>query len=181
MNADDPQRPPPRPTPWWRRRLLDALIIGGLFVGINAWQTRHLVGRGELAPALALTTAQGAAVSLEALRGKRVQLHFWATWCGVCKLEYGALNAIHEGLGPDEALVTVVADGDDPERVRAYLAEHDIRYPVWLGQPDALRAFRVDRFPTNYYVDPQGRMASADAGWSTRWGMAVRRGCAGGE
>ena len=179
MSTSPPPPAPPHRRSWWRRRLLDLLIIGGAFVAINAWQSRSLIDTGEAAPALETTTLDGAPVRLADLRGKRVQLHFWATWCGVCKMEHGALNAVHAGLGRDEALITVVADAEDPAKVRTYLREAVVRYPVWVGTPEILRAFRISRFPTNYYVAPDGRLTTSDSGWSTRWGMRTRLGCAG--
>jgi thiol-disulfide isomerase/thioredoxin len=113
-------------------------------------------------------------VSLESLRGKRVLVHLWATWCGVCRMELGALEAVHAGLGPDEALVSIVADAEDRTAVAAFVKEHGIRYPVLLGTDEVLRAFRVTAFPTNYYLDGSGAIRGATVGMSTRLSMKVR-------
>jgi hypothetical protein len=96
----------------------------------------------------------------------------------VCRREFDALNAVNRGLGPDEALLTVVADSEDRERVRAFVAEHGIEYPVLLGTNAMLRAFHVDMFPTNYYVDAAGGVASHTIGMSTRVALASRLSCA---
>lgn len=162
-----------------RRLALDAAITAALIAGIFAWQRRGLLpAEGEAAPDVALRDLDGRPVRLADWRGRRVQLHFWATWCRVCRFEHGALNAVHDGLAEGSALLAIVADGEEPERIRAYVREAGIRYPVLLAGAGALDAFRVDRLPTNYFLDAEGRIVGRDVGVQSRWGMKLRLGCA---
>lgn len=167
--------------PWRSRALRIALEVGlvvAVYFGISAWQGRKLLGTSSPAPAFSLRSLDGKQVALAELRGKRVLLHFWATWCGVCRQEHGALNAVQAGLGPDEVLLSVVADSEDPEAVRRYAAEAGIRYPVLLADARVVRDYRVSAFPTNYFVAKDGTIAGQTVGMSTRFGMNARLGCA---
>jgi thiol-disulfide isomerase/thioredoxin len=103
-----------------------------------------------------------------------VLVHFWATWCGVCGLELGSLNALHARLPANTTLVTVVADGADREHIERFVKEHDIRYPVLIADEEAMQRFAVKAFPTNYYVDETGVVESVTVGMSTRWAMWLR-------
>lgn len=164
-----------------RRPLKPRLVRLGLelglvllvLVGVNAWQTRNHLSR-QPAPDFELSSLGGSTVSLESLRGKRVLLHFWATWCGVCKLELAGLSAVHARLGPDEALITVVADADDREAVARFVAERELRYPVLLADERVLGQYRVSAFPTSYFIAPDGRVSSVSVGLSTRLAYRVR-------
>jgi len=173
--ADKPRVP-------WRKRVariaLEIALVVAVYVGVSAWQGRKLVGQGETAPAFTLTALDGKQVALADLKGKRVLLHFWATWCGVCRQEHGALNAVQAGLGPDEVLLSVVADSEDPEAIRRYAAEAGIRYPVLLADAAVVRSYRVGAFPTNYFVSKDGQITGHTVGMSTRIGMNARLGCA---
>ncbi len=162
-----------------RRFLLEALLVLFVFWGISTWQTRNLLGGdGKAAPPFTLADLQGNEVRLVALEGKTVLLHFWATWCGVCRQEFSALNSIYDALDTDEVLLTVVADAEDPGRIERFVKEHGIRYPVLLGTNDVLERFRVSAFPTNYYLDESGRIVGSAVGLSNRWAMRARLGCA---
>jgi len=173
LEASDPELPR-RGKARLRRFALEATLAVGVILAITAWQTRHLVSRGTRAPGFALRTLGGGEVSLDSLRGKRVLVHFWATWCGVCRMELGALSAVHAGLGPDEALVSVVADAEDEQKVRTFVAEHELTYPVLMGTDEVVRAFRVGAFPTNYYLDGEGNITGSTVGLSTRLAMRAR-------
>ncbi|MEZ4229226.1 MAG: TlpA disulfide reductase family protein [Polyangiaceae bacterium] len=164
----------------WLSWLLQGMVVVLIYLGASTWRSHSLLpsdGSVE-APAVQLRTLDGKSFDLRQLRGKRVQLHFWATWCTVCRQEFGALNSVHDDLGDDEAMVSIVADSEDPRALARFVQEHDIRYPVLLGSPDVLRAYQIQAFPTNYYLDAKGRIRGTDVGMSTRWGMSKRIGCA---
>lgn len=161
------------------RWLLEIALILLVYFAVSAWREKDLLATGtDLAPELALLDLDGHEVKLSDLRGKSVMIQFWATWCGVCRQEFGALNAVSRGLGPDQAMLTVVADGDDRERIRAFASEHELKYPILLGNEAVLRAYHVGAFPTTYFVDPRGRVAGHTVGMTTRWGLSGRLGCA---
>lgn len=174
--------PEGRPVSLARRalRVVGQLLLAfGVFFAVSHWQTRRLLPPGETpAPDFTLTTLQGEPVRLSDFRGKTVLLHFWATWCGVCRQEVGALNSLADSLDDDQVLVTIVADGDDRAAVERFVAERGVRYPVLLGNDELVAAYRVSMFPTNYFVDPSGRIAGSTVGMSTRWMLRTRMGCA---
>jgi peroxiredoxin len=163
--------------PRWRRVLgwaLEASFVVAVYLAVSTWQTRHLVDESTPAPDFSLRTLDGESVSQNSLRGKRVLLHFWATWCGVCRTELSTLDRVYARLGPDEVLLSVAADSDDPERLRAFVREHGIRYPVLLADARVLEDYRVDTFPTNYFLDKDGTVEDRTIGMSTRWGLSAR-------
>lgn len=148
------------------------VVLVGLLFALGAYQTRrHL--RARVAPDFVLPDLSGRRVSLADYRGKKVLLHFFATWCGVCRLELPSLRGLAQRLGPNEALVAVVEDSADAEAVRGFARKHELNYPVLLGSPEVFRAYRVSAFPTNYFVNGDGTIAGSTVGLSTRLGMAT--------
>lgn len=188
MSDPTPDNPSPSvPSPSrqisWRRRvlrvLMQVLLALGVFLVVSEWQTRRLLPRGVTeAPDFELATLDGQRVRLSDYRGKTVLVHFWATWCGVCRHEVDALNALAENLDDDEVLLTIAADGEDVQAVRRFVSERGAKYPVLLGGEDIVSAYRVTMFPTNYFVNEDGRIAASTVGMSTRWMLRARMGCA---
>jgi len=146
-----------------------------LWLGISAYQTRkHFAAGAAAAPAFTLADLSGRNVSLTEYRGRKVVLHFFATWCGVCKTELPSVRAVQRGLAEDEVLLAIVADAEDPEHVRRFATEHGLTYPILLATDEVLRAYAVDRFPTNYYLNGDGSVSTSSTGLSTWLGMRAR-------
>ena len=160
-----------RALPRWSHLPLQIALALALFIGVSAYQTRNHVAH-QRAPDFTLVDLAGNPVSLSAYRHKKVLLHFWATWCGVCRAELPSLRSLQRSLGPDEVLLTIVDDSDDVEAVRRFVREHELSYPVLLGTDETRRAYRVRSFPTNYYVNGDGSVGASTVGLSTRLGMA---------
>ncbi len=153
----------------WVRRTVEALIIVAAFLAVRAWQT-HGTAEGR-APALTATTLSGEAVSLAALRGEPVLVHFWATWCGVCEAEEGNVVSVAE----DHRVVTVATRSGGPAEVGAYVREHGFDAPVVLDPDGRLAAaWGVRSLPTSFVLDPDGTIRHVEVGYTTELGMRAR-------
>ncbi|RWX74387.1 TlpA family protein disulfide reductase [Neorhizobium lilium] len=61
------------------------------------------------------------------LSGKTVLLNLWATWCGPCRQEMPALNALQKEMGgPGFEVVAVNIDTGGDEKPKAFMAEYGI-------------------------------------------------------
>jgi peroxiredoxin len=160
-------------TRWWVRQALDVALVALVFAAVMAWQTRHLP-TGTPAPDFTLRTLSGERVRLSELRGRPVVLAFWAPWCGVCKLESSTLSGFRGLVGDSAHVLSVAVAYEDEEDVRRFAREHAVDYPVLLGGPELMEAFRVEQFPTTFFVSPEGRLERAAVGYTTRLGLLWR-------
>ncbi len=109
---------------------------------------------GVAAPPLTVRTIEGEEISLESLKGRKVVLNFWATWCGPCRREAPELDRLVR-----EADVTVLAVSQESEDVvRAWARKQGHRYTFAIGKrrsmPEPFR--RVRTIPTNVFIDRNG-------------------------
>jgi peroxiredoxin len=164
--------------PWTQNRRLSTLLQIGVvllvWLAIGSYQTRRHVSSKSGAPSFVLSDLSGRPVSLDAFRGRKVVLHFFATWCGVCKAELPSLRGLHGGLDEDEVLLAIAEEADDVDALRRFAAEHDLRYPILVGTREVLGTYAVSAFPTNYYLNADGSVSSSTTGLSTRLGMELR-------
>jgi thiol-disulfide isomerase/thioredoxin len=84
------------------------------------------------APEFSLPDLAGGEVALAELRGRPVLIDFWATWCAPCERQVPVLNAFHEKHGERIPVLGIAVDAD-PSLVPGFVAEHDVRYRVLLG------------------------------------------------
>jgi thiol-disulfide isomerase/thioredoxin len=176
---------PSTPRPGWRARLQaleqrrwfrwggEALVVLLAMLAVGAIQARHHLPGGDL-PAATFRTLEGAPVTLASLRGKPLALAFWAPWCGVCAAQSDNLSRTLRWAGGRAQVVSVAAAFGDVAEVRSYMAAHQVEYPVLLGDDAAVQAFRVEAFPTVYFLDAEGRVTGSLAGYTTTGGLLAR-------
>lgn len=168
------------------RRLVLELGVAGLgYTLLTRCQTSDLLEDGSLAPDFTALDLAGNPITLASFGNTPLLLHFWATWCGVCRQEFSALNAIHRELTqessgaptPRPQLCTLAAD-EDSEFVRAFAEESKLTFPILIAPRSVLALYKVKAFPTSYYLEPDRRISAATVGMSSRWAMKARLSCA---
>jgi len=157
-----------RAWPHWRW-VRDGALALLVLVGIRAYQRRDMpVGS---APAFAGYDLQGAPVSLAEYRGKPVILHFWATWCGVCKAEQHNIDAVAREL----PVLSVASQSGSAGQIANFVREHGIGPRVVVDEESALaRRFGVHAFPATFVIDGDGEIRHVEVGYTTELGLRAR-------
>jgi cytochrome c biogenesis protein CcmG/thiol:disulfide interchange protein DsbE len=130
------------------------------------------------APDFTLTDANGAPVTLSGYRGRVVLLDFWATWCTGCKVEipwYVEFQKKYARRGLTS--IGVAMDEEGWEKVKPYLDEHPIGYPIVLGNPALVMPYQIENMPVTLLIDRHGRIADAHVGMVVKatWEKEIRR------
>jgi len=119
----------------------------------------------RMAPDLVLDDASGHPVRLSEFRGKVVLLNFWATWCAPCRIEipwFSEFQKSHQDTG--FAALGVSLDEDGWDAVKPYIDEHQINYPVMVGNDDVAQVYGATSLPTTFIIDRSGRIAATHVG-----------------
>lgn len=80
-----------------------------------------------------LKNADDASVTLSDFKGKVLLLDFWATWCGPCKVEIPHFIELQDRYGKDGFQVVGISVDDTPEKLKPFMAEMKMNYPVLQG------------------------------------------------
>jgi peroxiredoxin len=114
------------------------------------------------APPLRLTDLDGQQHDLASLQGQGVLINFWATWCPPCVEELPALARLTTRMQDQPFRVLTVDVGEQPDEVRAFLADKPINFPVLLDPDgDTFKAWQAYAFPTTMILDRQHRIRYA--------------------
>ncbi len=98
-------------------------------------------------------------------------LHFWATWCPVCRAEAGNIDA----LAKDEKVITVAVKSGGRQEVDAYLKTNGLSFPVINDEEGVIgSAYKIGVYPTTIIVDKEGKVFWAESGYTTTWGLKLR-------
>jgi peroxiredoxin len=113
---------------------------------------------GSPAPNFKLWDLSGTAVSLSDYLGGVVLVNFWATWCGPCKVEMPAMEALYREFNrKDFEILAVSTDAQGPAVTRPFRDSMGLTFPI-LHDSD----FRVGvtygarTLPMSFLIDRQG-------------------------
>jgi thiol-disulfide isomerase/thioredoxin len=117
------------------------------------------------APDLKAKDLNGKELSLEAYKGKVVLLNFWATWCGPCRAEIPSLIRIQEAYKDRLQIIGMDVDDDDEERLRAFVKDQGINYPVaTTSVPVRLAYGGIPALPTLFVINQDSKVMQKHVG-----------------
>ena len=147
---------PPLPAPE-----ASAFLIGSPVPGLRI---------GDLAPEFAvdrpegrleLTDLDGRPIRLAELRGKAVWINFWASWCPPCQFETPTIRALDEKYRDRGLVIVAIQVQQTVEDGRRYAERYGLEYTIGADVTGSIfHAYRVFALPTQFFIDPQGRITS---------------------
>jgi peroxiredoxin len=154
----------------WRRLAIDLLLLVVVIMGIRMWQQRDIVSGA--APALHGITLAGQPYALPTHPAQPVLVHFWATWCPICRAEQGSIATIAQD---DANVITIAMQSGRPEEVIKHMHEQGIDFPV-LNDADGsiARAWGVHGVPASFIIAPDGQIRFVEVGYTTGMGLRLR-------
>lgn len=152
----------------WLRYVAEAIVVALVLTAIHVYTHRNVVSGA--APRFAAVTINGRELSLAQFRGHPVLVHFWATWCPVCKLEYASVAA----LAADYPVVGVAVWSGGAREV-ADKVRGSVGFPTVADPAGNLaRRYGVTAVPTSFVLDGRGVIRFVTMGYTTELGLRVR-------
>ena len=160
----------------WRRHLGTLAMVAVALLGAHAWQTRQVPsGPAPDFSALAVSTQDGAVLGLAQWRaahpGQPVALHFWAEWCGICRMEEGNVSRVAQ----DWPVLSVAMRSGDVAAVRRVMGQRGLNWATVIDpNGDVARRYGLGAVPALLVIAPNGQISTTSVGYTTTWGMRAR-------
>ena len=119
--------------------------------------------KGQIAPDFTLMNLDGEEVVLSDLRGKKVVLNFWTTWCPPCKAEMPHMQSYYDKYA-DKDNVEIIAvnltySNDSVKKVEQFVSSYKLDFPILLDEKDEVgRMYEVITIPSTYMIDTTGKI-----------------------
>jgi cytochrome c biogenesis protein CcmG, thiol:disulfide interchange protein DsbE len=127
-------------------------------------------------PAISFAATDGKTYDLGKLPEKGIVLHFWASWCAPCAVEFPVMLKKIADANGDLALVAVSIDDkreDMDKFVKKLGGQATAPHVYWVWDKDkdiSVKQFDTVKAPETVLIDAKRRMTAkiaGDAGWDT--------------
>jgi thiol-disulfide isomerase/thioredoxin len=121
-------------------------------------------------------------ISLKTLDNKTIELnhidkitviYFFAPWCQICHMSISNLQAIYE-KNDHINVVAVALDYVDKKEVFEFSSQHQLTFPIALGNEQIKAQFKVKGYPSYYVIDEENTIIAKSMGYSSEIGLLLR-------
>lgn len=167
------------------RLLSTPLLLLAVWLGVSAWQTRHIPaqtpdpGLGTMpviqgtpdAPQRMLTWEQALTEARARAPGQPVAVYVWAEWCPICRASEGTVTTLSE----THPVLTVAMQSGAPETVARVQRQRGLPWTTAVDPHARLaRQLGVQAVPAFVVVLPDGRLRLPSVGYTPGWSMRAR-------
>ena len=150
--------------------LLQAVVFFAIFNGVS-WlrETSMLSTDSKLTEFHQVMTLSEQAIEIKA-DNKQTLVYFFAPWCQVCHISIGNLQSIHE-KNQNIQIIAVALDYVDKAEVAEFTHQHQLTFPVALGDEERKKSFKIIGYPSYYVLDEQNTVVARSMGYSSETGL----------
>lgn len=148
---------------------LQIIVFISVYLGVKMYTQRDLAQ--SIPPELNASLITGEKFNLQTKSNAPRLLHFWASWCPVCKLEENGIEAIAK----DHPTITVAMQSGEDLELEHYMRTQALSFAVIADNNGAIaRKFGVKAVPVSFILNTDGKIVFIESGYTSSWGLRIR-------
>jgi len=121
---------------------------------------------------ITLKTLDNKTIELNSIENTTV-IYFFAPWCQICHMSISNLQDIYE-KNDHINVVAVALDFVDQKEVFEFSSQHQLTFPIALGNEQIKAQFKIKGYPSYYVIDEENTVVAKSMGYSSEIGLFLR-------
>jgi thiol-disulfide isomerase/thioredoxin len=109
-------------------------------------------------PSFKMTDLEGNIVNLADLKGKKVFVNLWASWCGPCRSEMPSIQELYKKTKNENVAFVMLALDNNFEESIGYLKDEKLVLPAYYPAETLPELFNVPGIPTTFIFNEKGTL-----------------------
>lgn len=151
------------------RWIFELTLIFIVIFLVRSWMQRDIVS--GVAPNISYEMLDGQHFDLYKNKSRPVLVHFWATWCPVCKFEQSNI----ENISKDFPVITVAMQSGTNEQLKQFMKDENLSFKVINDEKNILsRRYKIKGVPVSFIVNKKNEIKFTEVGYSSELGLRIR-------
>jgi thiol-disulfide isomerase/thioredoxin len=110
-------------------------------------------------PTFTLQDVNGQIINMQDLKGKKVFVNLWASWCPPCRREMPSIEKLANSVDSSKVRFVMLSLDDNFDKARAFVKQQRLSLPIYYPAGNLPGLFNVNSIPTTFIFDESGKLA----------------------
>jgi thiol-disulfide isomerase/thioredoxin len=115
-------------------------------------------------PSFQLTAADGSIINLADLKGKKVFVNLWATWCPPCRVEMPSIEKLYKKVNKEKVAFVMLSLDENFELAKRFVKTNHLQLPVYYPAENLPAMFNTGAIPATFIFNEKGELIKANKG-----------------
>jgi len=149
--------------------MVELTLILVVLSAVRFWMQRDVVS--GIAPNISVFMLNGQYFDLYKNKNRPMLVHFWATWCPVCKLEQSNI----ENIAKDHSVITIAMQSGNDGELNPFVQEEKLSFNVINDESGELsKRYNIKGVPVSFIVNKDNKIEFVEVGYTTELGLRMR-------
>jgi thiol-disulfide isomerase/thioredoxin len=113
---------------------------------------------GSQLPSLKLVNIRNEPFDLASLKGKKLLVNLWASWCLPCVEEMPSLDELYGKMDTSKSTIVLLSVDKDRKKGVEFALKNGIQSPVYFAEQALPSLFEVSGIPTTFIFNEKGEL-----------------------
>ncbi|HJW16680.1 MAG TPA: TlpA disulfide reductase family protein [Flavisolibacter sp.] len=109
-------------------------------------------------PAFTVQDAKGNTINLQELKGKKVFVNLWASWCPPCRREMPSIEKLAKSVDSSKVSFVMLSMDENFDKAKAFVKQQQLSLPVFYPAENLPALLNVNSIPTTFIFDENGKL-----------------------
>jgi thiol-disulfide isomerase/thioredoxin len=115
-------------------------------------------------PAFKVMGMDGSIINLASLKGKKVFVNLWATWCPPCKAEIPSIEKLYSKVDKQKTAFVMLSLDDNFDLAKQFSKTNNMQLPVYYPAEKLPAMFNTDGIPATFIFNEKGELIKTNTG-----------------
>jgi thiol-disulfide isomerase/thioredoxin len=112
----------------------------------------------EALPSFTVQDVTGKTINLQSLKGKKVFVNLWASWCPPCRREMPSIEKLSKAVDKNKVSFVLLSLDDNFDKAKAFVKRQQLSLPIYYPAENLPAMFNVEGIPTTFIFDESGKL-----------------------